>query len=281
MYKCHVCGKQFSAGNRINSSHLWYEYLHNKQTYKELSIRFHISESTVKRKLRVVKEDWMPIIPQRSGYLLLDVTYFGRNRGVFVAMDVDTGVVIYRKYVRHECLKDYAECVSHLEKQGYIVKGMVIDGMRGLFRHFSDYQVQMCQFHQCAIIRRYLTLNPKLEAGRELSAMMKTLSCSSEEEFIERLTGWETKWADFLNERNVNPETGKSHYIHKKLRSARRSLKTNMPYLFVYLKIDNNGLPNTNNKLEGKFSDLKKNLNNHSGMNKDNRKRFIDGFFKA
>ena len=281
MYKCHVCGKQFSAGNRINSSHLWYEYLHNKQTDKELSIRFHISESTVKRKLRVVKEDWMPIIPQRSGYLLLDVTYFGRNWGVFVAMDVDTGVVIYRKYVRHECLKDYAECVSHLEKQGYIVKGMVIDGMRGLFRHFSDYQVQMCQFHQCTIIRRYLTLNPKLEAGRELSAMMKTLSCSSEEEFIERFTGWETKWADFLNERNVNPETGKSHYIHKKLRSARRSLKTNMPYLFVYLKIDNNGLPNTNNKLEGKFSDLKKNLNNHSGMNKDNRKRFIDGFFKA
>lgn len=51
-----------------------------------------------------------------------------------------------------------------------------------------------------------------------------------------------------------------------------------MLYLFVYLKIDNNGLPNTNNKLEGEFSDLKKNLNNHSGMNKDNRKRLIDGF---
>nr|MBP8945471.1 hypothetical protein [Paludibacteraceae bacterium] len=43
----------------------------------------------------------------------------------------------------------------------------------------------------------------------------------------------------------------------------------------------NYGLPNTNNKLEGTFTDLKKNLNNHSGMSKENRKRFIDGFFKV
>ena len=38
---------------------------------------------------------------------------------------------------------------------------------------------------------------------------------------------------------------------------------------------------NTNNKLEGTFTDLKKNLNNHSGMTQENRKRFISGFFLA
>ena len=40
-------------------------------------------------------------------------------------------------------------------------------------------------------------------------------------------------------------------------------------------------MPNTNNKLEGTFTDLKKNLNNHSGMNHENRKRFICGLFLA
>ena len=41
------------------------------------------------------------------------------------------------------------------------------------------------------------------------------------------------------------------------------------------------GMPNTNNKIEGTFTDLKKNLNNHSGLTKENRKRFISGFFLA
>ena len=40
-------------------------------------------------------------------------------------------------------------------------------------------------------------------------------------------------------------------------------------------------MPNTNNKIEGTFTDLKKNLNNHSGMSQENRKRFISGFFLA
>jgi hypothetical protein len=40
-------------------------------------------------------------------------------------------------------------------------------------------------------------------------------------------------------------------------------------------------MPNTNNKIEGTFTDLKKNLNNHSGLTRENRKRFISGFFLA
>ena len=40
-------------------------------------------------------------------------------------------------------------------------------------------------------------------------------------------------------------------------------------------------MPNTNNKIEGVFTDLKKNLNNHGGMGEAWRKRFISGFFLA
>ena len=280
MYKCYVCGKQFRGGNRIKPEIFWYEYLVNKQTYKDIGVRYGVSESTVKRKIRLITEEWQPDIPRKKGFLLLDTTYFGRNWGVLVAMEAQTGRVLHRKYISHERLMDYTECVSVIEQQGFIVQGMVIDGMRGLFQAFSPYQVQMCQYHQCAIIRRYLTTNPKLQAGKELLALSKTISGSTHDVFVKELNAWETKWTDFLNERSVNSITGKSHYVHKKLRSAKRSLNTNLPYLFVCQKDENKGLPNTNNKLEGTFTNIKKNLNNHSGMSKENRKRFIDGFLR-
>jgi hypothetical protein len=35
----------------------------------------------------------------------------------------------------------------------------------------------------------------------------------------------------------------------------------------------------TNNKIEGTFTDLERNLNNHSGMSKENRKQSISVFF--
>lgn len=54
-----------------------------------------------------------------------------------------------------------------------------------------------------------------------------------------------------------------------------------LPYLFTYQQIACDGMPNTNNKIEGTFTDLKKNPNNHSGMSEENRKRFISGFFLA
>lgn len=59
------------------------------------------------------------------------------------------------------------------------------------------------------------------------------------------------------------------------------SLEFYMPHLFTYQREDCKGMPNTNNKIEGTFTDLKKNLNNHSGMTEENRKRFISGFFLA
>jgi hypothetical protein len=49
--------------------------------------------------------------------------------------------------------------------------------------------------------------------------------------------------------------------------------------LFVFEQI--NDMPYTNNALEGTFTALKNSLRNHSGMSKENRKRFIDGFLKA
>ncbi len=99
------------------------------------------------------------------------------------------------------------------------------------------------------------------------------------EDFIEEYAKWKESWKDTLNKRS-QLKNGKTRYRHRRLRSATRSIDFYLPYLFTYQEPDCEGMPNTNNKIEGIFTDLKKNLNNHSGMN-ENRKRFISDFFLA
>jgi len=105
--------------------------------------------------------------------------------------------------------------------------------------------MQMCQFHQVAIITRYITRNPKLQTGIELKTLTHTLTKSSKSDFNNLLNEWHTKWNEFLSEKTYNDKNDKWHYTHSRLRSEYRSLKTNLPYLFTYLEYPDLNIPNT------------------------------------
>jgi hypothetical protein len=84
-------------------------------------------------------------------------------------------------------------------------------------------------------------------------------------------------WKDFLEEKPFNLETKRWFYTHKRLRSAVRSIKTNLPYLFTYQDYPNLNIPNTTNLLDGGvFSFLKRLLKNHNGITKEFKKKLID-----
>ena len=114
----------------------------------------------------------------------MDTTYWGRDWGLLVIMEAQSGIVIWRKYLKQERLADYKAGVEYLESKGYFVDGIVCDGFKGMFQQFSHHKVQMCQFHPVAIIRRYITNNPKLEAGKELKEISKLLTRTDKESFI-------------------------------------------------------------------------------------------------
>ncbi|MDR2146605.1 MAG: transposase [Tannerella sp.] len=268
------------GGERLDPSELWRQYSQNKQTVRELAVQYSVSESTVKRRLRPVVENFECKDFPRCGTVLMDTTYFGRDWGVTVVKDFLTGKILCRKYVRHERLIDYRECTDFILSKGYQIWGIVCDGFKGIFKQYSVFSVQMCQYHFVSLIRRYLTRNPKLQAGKELWIPVKNITKLTENEFIESFQKWEDKWIPFLKERTKDEKTGKSHFTHKKLRSAWLSIKKHLPYLFVFEKVSFK-MPNTNNALEGTFTALKNSLRNHGGMSKENRKRFIDGFLKA
>lgn len=91
----------------------------------------------------------------------------------------------------------------------------------------------MCCFHQVAIIQLYLTKRPKSEAAKELKAFTDLLAKTDKESFSGSPEAWAQKWERYLKERTVNAGTGKTTYTHRRLRSAYRSLKTSLPWLFT------------------------------------------------
>jgi hypothetical protein len=136
-------------------------------------------------------------------------------------------------YVRSETNLLYAKGVKELIASGFNIVAIVCDGKKGLIGAFGDIPVQLCQFHQVAIIRRYMTKNPKMRASIDLKAHVAMLRNTDMESFEGGLQMWFVKWEGFLNERTTNPETDKTHFTHRRLRSAHRSLKTNMKWLFT------------------------------------------------
>jgi hypothetical protein len=210
----------------------------------------------------------------------MDTTYFGRKLGVMVFKDSFTGQILFKQYVKQETNALYLKGIEEIARRGIKIQAIVCDGRKGLLQLFGNIPIQMCNFHQVAIIRRYLTKKPKMQASKELWELALLLKQTDKESFTGGLNDWYIKWSIFLNERKID-SAGKNRYIHKKLRSAYRSLKTNLPWLFTWYDYMDLKIPNTTNAIDGHFSDLKNKLRNHNGLSEERKKKFIDEFFKA
>ena len=211
----------------------------------------------------------------------MDTTYWGRNFGVMLFKDAITGQNLLKMYVKHETNALYLLGISQLNVMGFIIIAIVCDGRRGLIQSFGTVPVQMCQFHQSAIIRRYLTKRPQLKAAQDLLALTDLMKQTDKESFAGALNEWFERWKDFLDERTTSPLTGKSFYTHKRLRSAYRSLKVNLNWLFTWYDHVSLNIPNTTNAIDGHFADLKNKLRNHNGLSIKRKMKFIDEFLKA
>lgn len=258
---------------------MWIEYTEGKQTYEQLSKKHGVCAKTIKRKLDkvLVKPRF---IHSRECVVLMDTTYFGRDFGVMVFKD-PIGDNLYWRFVKYETIALYLEGITYLRSLGIQIKGIVCDGRKGLFKLSSEYPIQMCQFHQVAIVLRYITRRPKNQASIELKEIVHLLPRTDKESFFGLLQQWNERWSDYIAKRITDPQTGKSHYAHRRLRSAYRSLERNKEYLYTWYDNPHLGLPNTNNQLEGTFTDLKNKLRNHNGLSRKRKEKFINDYLTS
>ena len=241
-----------------------------------MSDRYGVSPKTIKRRLDKVSKSPRYYRVEKC-VVLMDTTYFGKSFGVKVFRASGSGNLLW-KFVKYETVALYLEGVKFLEGLGIAIQAIICDGRRGLFKSLSDYPIQMCQFHQAAILRRYITSNPKNQAAIELKEITHLMSKTDKESFFGLLQDWFDRWGNYINQRITDPNTGKSRYAHRRLRSAYRSLDENKELLFTWYDHPDLNIPNTNNQLEGIFTDLKNKLRNHNGLSRKRKEKLINDY---
>lgn len=207
--------------------------------------------------------------------IVADATFFGRSYGVLVFRSPLLKKNVYYKEIARENPEAYRIARKELENKGLVLNSIVLDGKRGIREVFSDIPVQMCQFHQAAILKRYLTTKPKTVAGKELRIIGLALKFLNEKDFLVLLNDWHGKWNDYLKERTFQSDGKHWNYTHRRMRSAYRSLKTNRPFLFTYQKHPELKMPNTTNSLDGFFGKTKTLLRVHRGLTQERRYKVI------
>lgn len=208
----------------------------------------------------------------KSVTLVLDGTFFGRTYGYFCFSDGKN--LIHYQEIKTETVAVLRRGLRDLEEMGYSFNSFTLDGKRGFINNlkklYPGKPIQMCHFHQKAIIRRYLTDKPKSNCAIDLKNLMKGLSTIEPQEFIDQFFKLKEKHHLFLLKRN-----NKQEFKHKAVRSAFASLIYNLEYLFTYKEHPHLNIPNTTNDLEGKFSHLKEKIKIHRGLRIDKKKKAI------
>lgn len=170
-YKCKNCNYIFVNSSRIKHLEwkIYQDFAIHKQTYKELSEKYNISLKTVQKKLDeyiIPKTDLRP----QEIVLLIDTTYFW-DIWVMAFKDSKTKKILKIKLVKSENYFSYKFWVDELIEEWWKVKAIVCDWKRGLLWWFWDIPTQMCNYHQVAIVTRYITKKPRLEANKELRSI--------------------------------------------------------------------------------------------------------------
>lgn len=275
-FLCRSCGRSFRNARRPArlKAALWDDFVYQRKTTRLLAKERKRSVNWIRHKLRAYQLPRIHITPCPI-VAVIDCVFFGRVSGYLVVRDPHSRQNVYWARISGETIAEYQRAKACLEAQGFAIKAVVTDGKPGARGVFGDSPTQMCHFHQKAIITRYLTLRPKLEAGKELKAIVQGLCEASEETLSRHLASWHEKWREFISERTINPDTGRWSYTHKRLRAAYRSLKTNIPYLFTYQRHTGLRIPNTTNSLEGAFAHLKELVKIHRGIKDDLKQKMI------
>lgn len=174
----------------------------------------------------------------------------------------------------------------------------VIDGGRGLETALADSwpdtRIQRCYFHIFQTVRRHHTLNPRLDAGREILALTRALMNVRDPDqavmWLQAYNDWEQRWDQFLRHRTyarthtVRPRgiasTSTWWYTHRELRKTRGLFRRLIRSEHLFTWIDprltdiDHPLARTTSPLEGGPNKALKDLfRTHRGMPAEHARR--------
>jgi len=87
----------------------------------------------------------------RPVVIVCDATFYGKRKdklGTLVFKDITSNEILIWKHIQTETVEDYKQLLHYLIFRGYTINAIITDGFKGLNKAFSDYPIQLCQFHQ-------------------------------------------------------------------------------------------------------------------------------------
>jgi hypothetical protein len=256
---------QFVHDTSVSPEKLWNAFAFEHATIPVLVGRFHLSEKTIRTRLESY------VLPEhhpkpRTMVAIIDCTKAGRS-WILAIRDPHAKENVYVREVPSETTSVYQTAYADCTDQGFIFVAIVSDGrFVGSPWLFPGIPIQMCHFHMEQIVIRYTTLNPNLEAGKELLELIRTLTTNDGDSFTDAFNFFCRTWDEFLKEKTVDPITGRWHWTHKRIRAARDSVRAHLPFLFTFERHPDLHIPNTTNSLDGSFKKVKLARGIHSGL---------------
>jgi len=229
------------------------------------------------------------------GQIIVDGTYF---QGWCLLIAHNGKHVIAWQWCDRESKASWGALLSRFPAPNVVVT----DGGAGLRAALDTYwkhtKIQRCYFHIFAAVRRHTTLNPRLEAGKEILALTRQLMDVTDLDGAATWMGdyatWEAKWAQFLKERTY-PRTGIERpkwvrpsqqwwYTHQNLRRVqglyRHLTRDNALFTWLNPAYQANGqlvVERTTSRLEGGVNaGIKELLRRHRGMSQNHARRAIE-----
>lgn len=237
--------------------------------------------------------------PERTGevhrQIIVDGTYFG---GWCVLIAHNGSHVIGWQW----CDRESKAAWVALFKQFPAPDVVVTDGGSGLRaavdQRWQRTRIQRCYFHVLAAVRRHTTLNPRLDAGKEILALttdlMRVKDLDAAAAWMGAYGSWEAKWETFLKQRTYakkgveRPWWAKPNqqwwYTHIRLRRVqglyRQLVRDESLFTWLDPAYLTEGAPTVEratSRLEGGPNNaIKHLLRHHRGMPEDHARKAVD-----
>lgn len=221
--------------------------------------------------------------------LLIDGTYFSNKVCLVLYRDNTIKSTLIYRLSDGEWLEEIKEDLSNLLLLGICIESVTCDGLSNIIKAVRETSpntiIQRCLAHIQRETLSWLTRKPKIEAAQELKLIIKDLhKITSHQEcnfWVKRLFDWYDIYKEFINQKTINPLTGRYWFTHKNLRKSFVHINRALPNMFHYL--DNQNIPKTTNAIESFFGHLKGNIAIHRGLSKEHYKNYIKWylFFKS
>ncbi len=212
--------------------------------------------------------------------VLIDDTWFGK-RCLIVYRDQTNGSTLHYRFSDREDRFEISKDLNTFKEIGLRINSFTTDGSEEIIRairmSYPNVPRQRCLVHIERGCVNWLTMHPHTSAGITLLRLVRQIphirTNNDSLYWMRQLGEWHEEYGDFINEKSVDPETGKMTYTHVRMRQAYVMLNKAKANMFRF--IDRPEIQKDTNGIEGFFSHLKDNLRIHRGLSQEHRENFI------